>query len=57
MTSYSVQPRNRIFVKCYGFLSFPGNMVKNISKTLTSKYNQKLLGHAKQSATNTVKTA
>ena len=57
MTSYSVQPRNRIFVKCYGFLSLPGNMVKNISKTLTSKYSQKLLGHAKQSATNTVKTA
>ena len=37
MTRYSVQPRGRIFVKGYGFLSFAKNMgrdiVKNISKT------------------------
>ena len=42
MTCYSVQPRDRIFVKGYGFLSFAKNMgrdiVKNISKNLGSKY-------------------
>ena len=36
---YSVQPRNRIFVKCYGVLSFAKNMGKiigkNISKSLS----------------------
>ena len=33
---YSVQPRDRIFVKGYGYLSFAGNMGKNIGKN-TSK--------------------
>ena len=32
------------------------NIVKNISKNLSGKYNQKLLDHAKQSATDTFKT-
>ena len=40
MTSYSVQPRDVIFVKGYGFLSFAKNMsrsmAKNISKNFTS---------------------
>ena len=48
---YSVQPRDRIFVKGYRFLSFDKNMGKkigkNISKSLSSKYSQKLLDHAK----------
>ena len=61
MTRYSVQPRDRIFVKGYGFLSFAKNMGKNIgkniSKKLSSKYCQKLLDHAKKSATDAVKTA
>ena len=68
MTRYSVQPRHGIFVKGYGFLSFPTNMSKNIgeniSKNLTDKYSlgmlairQKLLDHAKQSATDVFKTA
>ena len=42
---YSVQPRYRIFVKSYGFLSFAKNMGKNIgkniSKNLSGKYSQK----------------
>ena len=42
MTHYSVQPRDQIFVKDYGFLPFAGNMDKNvgknISKNLTSKF-------------------
>ena len=68
MTRYSVQPRHGIFRKGYGFLSFPTNMSKNIgeniSKNLTDKYSlgmlairQKLLDHAKQSATDAFKTA
>ena len=44
---YSDQPRDRIFVKGYGFLSF----AKNISK------NQRLLDHDKQSAADALKTA
>ena len=64
----SVQPRDIIFVKGYGFLSFAKNMRKkigkNISKNLSSKYipgrlavRQKLLDHAKQSETDAFKTA
>ena len=52
MTPYSAQPRDRIFVKGYRFLSFTQNNGKNIS----SKYSQKLIDHAKQSATDALKT-
>ena len=42
MTPYSVQPRDRKFVKGYGFLSFAKNMGKiigkNISKNLSVNY-------------------
>ena len=59
MTHYSVQSRDQIFVKGYGFLFFPRNTCKNvgknISKNLSSKYPQKLLDHAKQSATDALK--
>ena len=52
MTRYSVQPRHRILVEGYGFLSFPQNMSKNIgkniNKNLSSKYSQKLLDYAKK---------
>ena len=51
MKCYSVQPRDRIFLKGYGFLSFAKNMVKNIAKNinknLSGKYCQNLLDHAK----------
>ena len=56
MTRYSVQPRNRIFVNGYGFLPFARNMVKNISKNVSSKYIQKLLAHAKKYYTDARKT-
>ena len=56
MTRYSFQPRDGIFVKGYIFLSFARNIGKNISKDLSSKYSQKLLDHAKQSATNAFQT-
>ena len=42
MTHYSIQPRDRIFVKGYGFLSF----VRNMGRNLVNKYSQKLLDHA-----------
>ena len=60
MMHYSVQPRDEIFVKGYGFLSFAKNIGKNvgknISKSLCGKYSQKVLDHAKQSATDAFKT-
>ena len=57
---YSVKRRDRIFVKVYEFLSFAKiigkNNGKNISKVLNGKYSQKLLDHAKKSATDALKT-
>ena len=40
MTRYSVQPKDQIFVKGYGFLPFAKNFGKNISRNLSSKYSQ-----------------
>ena len=60
MVRYSVQSRNSISIKGYGFLSFAKNMGKidkNMTKSLSDKYSQKLLDHAKQSATDAFKTA
>ena len=61
MIRYSVQPRDQIFVKGYGFLSFTKNMGKNIgkniSKNLCGKYSQKRLDHTKQYATDALKTS
>ena len=61
MIRYSVHPRDQIFVKGYGFLSFAKNMDKNIgkniSKNLSGKCSQKLLDHAKESATDASKTS
>ena len=60
MMHQSVQPRDQIFVKGYGFLSFAKNMGKstgeNISKNISGKYSQKLLDHAKQSVIDTLET-
>ena len=50
---YSIEPKYRIYVKGYGFLSFP----KNIGKNLSNKYSRKLTDTAKTSATHAVKTA
>ena len=50
---YSIEPRDRIYVKGYGFLSFAKNMGKNLS----NKYGQKLLDSAKKSTMNAIKTA
>ena len=50
---YSIEPRDRIYLKGYGFLSF----VKNMGKNLSNKYGQKLLDSAKKSTTDAIKTA
>ena len=57
MTCYSVQSRNRTFVKCYGILSFAKNMSKSIGKNVSSKYSQHCLDRAKRSATDALKIA
>ena len=50
---YSIEPRDRIYVKGYGFLSF----AKNMGKRLSNKYGQKLLDSVKKSTTDAIKTA
>ena len=40
---YSIEPRDRIYVKVYGFLS----LAKNMGKNLSNKHSQKLLDSAK----------
>ena len=49
---YSIEPRDRIYVKGYGCLSF----AKNMSKNLINKYGQKRLDSTKISATDAMKT-
>ena len=50
---HSIEPRDRICIKEYGFLGF----VKNMGTHLSSKYGQKLLDKAKKSTTDAIKTA
>ena len=50
---YSIQPKDRIYVKRYGFLSF----AKNMSTHLSSKYTQKLLDSVKKLTADAIKTA
>ena len=50
---YSIEPRDRIYVKEYGFLSF----AKYMGKKLSNKYGRKFLDSAKKSTTDTIKTA
>ena len=46
---YSIEPRDRIYVKGYGFMTF--------AKNLSNKYSQKIIDTAKKSATDAIKTA
>ena len=46
---YSLEPRDRIYVKGYGFMSF--------ARSMSNKYGQKLVDTAKKSATDSIKTA
>ena len=49
----SIEPRDKIFVKGYEFLSFS----KNMDKSLSNKYAQKLFDSAKKSIADAIKTA
>ena len=46
---YSIEPRDRAYVKGYGFLC--------LAKNWSNKYSQKLIGTAKKSTTDALKTA
>ena len=46
---FSIEPRDRVYVKGYGFLSF--------AKNWSNKYSQKLIDTAKKSTTDALKTA
>ena len=50
---YSIKPKDKIYVKGYGFLSFARNMCTQLS----SKYGQELLDSTKISTANALKTA
>ena len=57
---HSIEPKDRIYVKGYGFLSFVKNMGSHeikVTKNLNNKYSQKLLDTAKISTTDAIKTA
>ena len=52
---YSIELRERIYVKGYGFLSFAKNMgthATKVAKNLNNKYGQQLVDTAKKSATD-----
>ena len=49
---YSIEPRDRIYVKGYGFLSF----TKTMGKNLNNKYGQKLLDSTNKSTSDAIKT-
>ena len=50
---YSIELRDRIYVKGYGLLSF----AKNMGKSLSNKYGKKLLDTAKKSTAHAIKRA
>ena len=53
MTCYLVQPRDRIFVDLCLLLKIWVKILKNISKSLSIKCNQELLGYAKRAIQKT----
>ena len=46
---YSIEPRDRVYVKGYGFMSF--------ARSMGNKYGKNLVDTAKKSATDAIKTA
>ena len=57
---YLIEPRERRYVKGYGFLSFAKDMGTHATKVVTNlhnKYGQKLVDNAKKSATDALETA
>ena len=57
---YSIEHRERRYVKGYGFLSFARNIgthAAKVAKSMSNKYGHKLADTAKKSATDAIKTA
>ena len=57
---YSIEPRERRYVKVYGFLSFARNLgthATKVAKNLNNRYGQKLADSAKKSTTDALKIA
>ena len=57
---YSIESRDRIYLKGYRFLSFAKNMATyatKVAKNLSNKYVEKRLDSAKRSTTDAIKTA
>ena len=57
---YSIEPRDRIFVKGYQFLSFGKNVgahATKVAKNVSNEYSQKLLDSAEKSTTDAIKTS
>ena len=57
---YSIEPKERRHVKGYDFLSFARNIgthAAKVAKNMSDKYSQKLVGTAKKSAIDAIKTA
>ena len=57
---YSIEPRERRYVKGYGFSSFARNIsthAATVGKNKSNKYGQNLTDTVKKSATDAIKTA
>ena len=57
---YSIEPRERRYVKGYVFLPFARNIgthAAKATKNMINKYSQKLVDTAKKSTTDTIRTA
>ena len=57
---YSIEPRERRYVKGYDFLCFARNIgthAAKAAKNMSNKYSQKLVNTTKKSATDAIKTA
>ena len=57
---YSIEPRERRYVKGYSFLSFARNIgthAAKVVKNMSNKYSQKLVDTAKKSAKDAIMTA
>ena len=57
---YSIESRDRIYVKDYGFLPFDKNIGKRatkVAKNMSNKYIKKLLDSVKKPRTDAIKTA
>ena len=56
----SFEPRDRIYAKGYGFLSFAKNIfgihATKVAKSLSNKYSPKLLDSAKKFTTDAIET-